>query len=167
MTIKGAYISKRSGIMFEVSYEEMDSFDSISHMPIFAAGAFCFYRDKLVLVYAKKRDSWEIPGGGRDDGESFDACVIREIKEETNMKVLELFPLGLDSYINSKTGDTSYAVRYAAKVKPYGDFVADAAHDADITEIKLIDPVDCSKYFDWEERGVAMIAKAKTLLGIK
>jgi ADP-ribose pyrophosphatase YjhB (NUDIX family) len=36
---------------------------------------------------ANGRDYWVIPGGGREDGESEDTCVMREMKEETNLSI--------------------------------------------------------------------------------
>ncbi len=113
-----------------------------------------------VLCYAHTRKVWEMPGGGRDEGESFEECIIREIKEESNMKVLELFPLGYETFTNTQTGDTNYTLRYAAIVEPYGDFVQDTA-DGEITEIKLVDPADYKQYFDWGERGDVLMLKAK------
>ena len=38
-------------------------------------------------------------------------------------------------------------IRSVCLVEPVGDFVSDP--DGDITEIKLIDPKDYKKYFDW------------------
>jgi drug/metabolite transporter (DMT)-like permease/ADP-ribose pyrophosphatase YjhB (NUDIX family) len=37
--------------------------------------------------HASGRDYWVIPGGGRLDGESEEECVVREMKEETNLQV--------------------------------------------------------------------------------
>jgi ADP-ribose pyrophosphatase YjhB (NUDIX family) len=167
MIFSDIYKSKRTGMTWDVTYEELDSFDSIQHLPVGAAGAFCFYENKMVLVYAKKRAVWEIPGGGREEGESFDECIIREIKEESNMKVLELFPLGCDTNINEQTSETIYILRYAARVEPYGEFDGDGASDGEITEMKLIDPKDYKQYFDWKERGDAMMNKAIRVLNIK
>jgi len=167
MIINGSYTSIRTGITWHVRYEEIDSFDSILHVPIGAAGAFCFSDNKLVLVYAKKRDSWEIPGGGREEGESFDECIVREIKEESNMKVLELIPLGYEIYTSHKTDEINYILRYAARVEPYGDFTADGAVDGEITEIKLINPEEYKQYFDWQERSDAMMNKAIKVLQIQ
>jgi ADP-ribose pyrophosphatase YjhB (NUDIX family) len=36
---------------------------------------------------ASGRDYWVIPGGGRLEGEAEETCVIRELKEETNLDV--------------------------------------------------------------------------------
>ncbi len=166
MIIKDSYTSKRTGLTQDISYEEMFDFESIRDLPIRAAGAFCFYKDKLVLVYAKRRDSWEIPGGGRENGETFEESITREIKEESNMRVIDLFPLGLDTYTSRETQETGYVLRYAARVEPIGDFIQDTAADAEITKIKLIDPLDYKQYFDWGERGEVMLKKACVSVGL-
>ncbi|PIP55679.1 MAG: hypothetical protein COX06_01985 [Candidatus Zambryskibacteria bacterium CG22_combo_CG10-13_8_21_14_all_42_17] len=44
-------------------------------------------------------------------------------------------------------------------VEPYGDFVADADAEGDVTEIKLIDPKDYKQYFDWGEIGESIIKR--------
>ncbi len=160
MIINTSHISKKNGLRCDGKYEELDTFDSILSLPVTAAGAFCFHEGKLVLVYAKSRECWEIPGGGREPGESFEACITREIKEESNMRVIALFPLGCDTFA-WENGETNYILRYAAKVEPYGDFVEDA--DGEITKIELIDPADYKQYFDWGERGDAMMKRALLL----
>ena len=45
-------------------------------------------------------------------------------------------------------------------VEPYGDFVADGDSEGDITSIKLINPKDYKKYFDWGEVGERIISRA-------
>lgn len=44
----------------------------------------------LLLLRCAFRDgptAWILPGGGREDGESEEACVIREVQEETALTV--------------------------------------------------------------------------------
>lgn len=164
MTIESTYNSKRTGLTWNVQYEELDSFDSIRELPIGAAGALCFCEDKLVVVFAaENRNVWEIPGGGLEEGETFEECITREIHEESNMKVLELFPLGYEIQHCITTNETYYILRYAAKVEPYGPFVADPAN-GEITEIKLIDPKDYKQYFDWGERSDVLMKKAQKIV---
>lgn len=159
MITNTTYTSKKTGITWNVKYEEMDSFESIKALPIGAAGAFCLCNGQLVLCYAHTRNVWEIPGGGREEGESFDDCMVREIKEESNMKVLELYSLGLETYTNAVNDEINYVLRYAAEVEPYGEFIADIA-DGEITAIKLINPAEYKQYFDWGERSDLMLKRA-------
>ncbi len=164
MIIKSTYLSKRTGKEEEVHYHESTHFDDVQDSAVGAIGAFCFYKEKLVLVYADKRQSWEIPGGGREEGETFEECIVREIKEESNMKVLKLVPIGYDAFINKETGENWYVLRYAAQVEPYGDFVVDGAEDGEITDIKLINPEDYKQYFDWGKRSDVMMEKALQII---
>ena len=165
MTFNSTVTSKRDGVIWTLTYEELDSFDSIRHLPVGAAGALCFCNNQLVLVYAQKRNSWEMPGGGREEGETFEECITREIKEESNMKVLTLVPLGYETYTNTVTNEINYVLRYAAVVEPYGPFESDPA-DNEITEIKLIDPKDYKQYFNWQERSDAIMNKALKVLNV-
>lgn len=54
---------------------------------------------KMLLITHKNREDgreyWVIPGGGREDGESEEECVIREMKEETHLDV-EVLSLAMD-----------------------------------------------------------------------
>jgi 8-oxo-dGTP pyrophosphatase MutT (NUDIX family) len=165
MIIKTTTTSKKDGSVWNMQYEELDSFESIRNLPVGAAGALCFCDKKLVLGYNKKRGVWEMPGGGRDEGETFEECIAREIQEESNMKVLTLIPLGYETYTNVATGEINYVLRYAAEVEPYGPFIEDPA-GGEITEIKLIDPSDYKQYFNWEERSDVLMKKALQVLGI-
>ena len=48
--------------------------------------------DQILLIkhhhYSDGREYWLLPGGGREEGETEEECVKREIKEETNLDVL-------------------------------------------------------------------------------
>ncbi len=47
--------------------------------------------DHILLInhheYASGHDYWVIPGGGREDGETEEESVIREVREETHLNV--------------------------------------------------------------------------------
>ena len=158
MQIKST-LTNHSGQVLDVVYNDINSERDLGDKKIKGVHAYCFYKDKLVLVYAEKKGYWAPPGGGVEEGESLREAVRREVKEETNMKVIKHRFIGCQDIfepqgINSQT-------RSVCIVEPYGPFVADP--DGDITKITLIDPKDYKKYFDWGEIGDHLMRRALEL----
>lgn len=48
------------------------------------------YRQKTILLLKKKNNEWELPGGHLNVGESFLNGAIREVFEETSIKLKKL-----------------------------------------------------------------------------
>lgn len=125
--------------------------------------AFCFYGDKLVIVSSEK-DHWTPPGGAIEKGEDYTEAAIREIKEESNMKVLHIDCIGYQDVQSEEGGRIFRQFRMIAIVEPYGDFDSDP--DGDILEIKLIDPKDYKEYIKWGEVGDHLMKRALDLHNI-
>ena len=53
----------------------------------FVASALIKNQDKMLLVRRTDYDVWEIPGGGIEFGESPEQAALREVEEETGLKV--------------------------------------------------------------------------------
>lgn len=159
MEIK-SFLINRSSQKLNLIYREDDPLKDLEGRILQAVHAFCFCGDKLIVVYAAEKGYWAPPGGGIESGESFEEAVIREVKEETNMKVLSQKFIGYqDIYEPDRIVRQT---RSFCVVEPYGPFVSDP--DGDVTEIKLIDPSDYKKYFDWGEVGERIIERALSLL---
>ena len=156
MEIKSTFKNK-SGQTLDVVYNDIESELDFKDKDIYSAKAYCFYKDKLVIVYSKSKGYWAPPGGGVEKGESVRDTVIREVKEETNMKVVKQRFIGIQDIFEPQKTITQ--TRSACIVEPYADFT----HDLDggeITEIKLIDPKDYKKYFDWGVVGDRLMERA-------
>ena len=59
--------------------------------------------EKMVLVKHRKRNTYELPGGHREAGESIEQTAARELKEETGAKIFTLKPVSVYS-VTGKTG---------------------------------------------------------------
>ncbi len=158
MEIKST-LTNRSGQILDVLYREEDPMKDLGGKVLQGVHAFCFFNDKLVIVYAESKKYWTPPGGGIELGETYEEAVVREVKEETNMKVLKQQLIGYqDIYEPDRI---IRQTRSVCIVEPVREFIADP--DGEVTEIKLIDPKDYKKYFDWGIVGDHLMEKALLL----
>ncbi|WP_054955572.1 NUDIX hydrolase [Paenibacillus dakarensis] len=86
------------------------------------------YNDQFIIIFNKKRNGWEIPGGNREEGESILYTASRELYEETGAVKFELTPFGIYEWKES-LGMAFYAE--VIKLSSLPNF--------EIEEIKLID----------------------------
>ncbi|MFA5942099.1 MAG: NUDIX domain-containing protein [Candidatus Paceibacterota bacterium] len=156
--ICSTFVSRTSGQTIPFIYRDLDAFDELKGTKVKGVHGFCFCGDKLVIVYAENKGSWGPPGGGIEPGETIEEAVVREVFEETNMRVLKQQAIG---YMEILEPERTLGARSVCIVEPIGEFISDP--DGDVTEIKLIDPQDAKKYFDWGESGDAQLERALLL----
>jgi len=156
MKIPTSWISKTGKNKRDGYYEDTEDFSILPQEKIQAVCAFCYYDGKYVIV--KNGPHWEPVAGHVEPGEAPEQALIREIKEESNMKVLKTFPVG---YLYIKEVDI-YQTLYLCLVEPFGPFTADP--DGGVTEIKLIPPADLTKYVAWGDTALLMTDKCERLL---
>jgi 8-oxo-dGTP diphosphatase len=102
--------------------------------------------DSVLLIkhreHATGRAYWVIPGGGMDDDETEEECVIRELNEETNLDV------EIESLLFDEPGhpDGAYRWRKTFLCRPVGGHPspgfepeAEAAENYAITEVRWFD----------------------------
>lgn len=152
-------LTNRAGNTFDVIYRDINSIIELGNRKVSAVHAFCFCGGKLVVVFSEKKNYWTPPGGAVEKGESVEETVIREVKEETNMRVIKQKLIGYQDIFELAQIVTQ--TRSFCVAEPIGKFVNDP--DGDVTEIKLIEPNDYKKYFDWGEIGDRIMEQALQL----
>jgi 8-oxo-(d)GTP phosphatase len=74
---------------------------------VYAAGAVCWREEKgtllVALVHRVRYKDWTFPKGKVDPGETFAETAVREIKEETGLKIKLGVPLSTMTYPLDKT----------------------------------------------------------------
>lgn len=89
----------------------------VGHEPILTAGVglFVFNENKQVLMQLRTDyNQWGFPGSAMELGESFEETVKRELKEETNLDIIESKMIkvlsGKDTYREYPNGDKLYDI---------------------------------------------------------
>ena len=160
MSIKANYKDK-DGEEYIFEYSDSDSFNNLEYSLCKQTYGVCFYGNKMVIGFGGKKEGWGLIGGTIEKGETFEQTLRREIQEESNMEILGFLPIGYQKVINPQNQSFTYQLRFVCIVRPYGPFVSDP--DDSIKEIKLIDPMDYKKYFDWGDIGESIINRALKL----
>ncbi|MEI6042704.1 MAG: NUDIX hydrolase [bacterium] len=157
MEIKKNIISP-SGQKFEITYNDVDEDNAFIGKKMESVRAYCFIKDLLVVVH-EAAGYWGIPGGSIENEESVRDGAVREVMEETNMKILKMKFVGMHETI-SLSGESAFQARVVCLVEPVGDFIEDPA--GEITEIKLMDPYEFIKLDDyqWDEISNRMLERA-------
>ena len=88
----------------------------IGHAPMLSAGAtvVVIKNNKILLNHRSDTNTWGIPGGALELGETLQETAARELKEETNLEadsfiLLNVFS-GKDFYFVYPNGDELYSV---------------------------------------------------------
>lgn len=92
---------------------------------------YASHRGKWIFARHRDRESWEIPGGHREEGEDIGRTAARELFEETGALDYELEPVC--DYSVTQNGDASWGRLFHAKVEEIGPLP-----ESEICEIKLL-----------------------------
>lgn len=104
--------------------------------------AYIFLKDKKILVtLSKGKDTWYIPGGKRESGESDQEALIREIKEELTV---DLIPATIQKY---------GVFEAQAHGKPEGTVVRMTCYQADYNGVlQAHSEIEKIAFFDYSQR---------------
>lgn len=97
----------------------------------------CKYKNQWVFCKQKEKDTWEIPGGHIEDGETWEEAAKRELYEETGATKFEIKPICL--YSISKYGILCYAT-----IEEFNDLP-----ESEIEKIEFFDNIPDNLTYPW------------------
>lgn len=134
--------------------------------PFVGVGAVILHEGRVVLIRRAKpplQGHWSIPGGAVELGETLEACVVREMREETGLDV-EVGPVVEVLERISRDGDDRVEFHYVLVdyvCRPIGGVLR---HGSDVDGAIWADPQDLAPY-RLTDAATAVILKAVELAG--
>ncbi|MFC5746638.1 NUDIX hydrolase [Actinomadura rugatobispora] len=71
---------------------------------------------RLLMVFGRHRQAWELPGGMIEAGEGARAAAVRELREETGLRVADPVFAGRARFVLGAARLVEYAAVYSAQV---------------------------------------------------
>jgi 8-oxo-dGTP diphosphatase len=133
--------------------------------PIVAVGAVILDGGRVLLVQRGQeplKGEWSLPGGAVEPGETLEAALVREVREETSLEVV-VGPVVevLDSIRRDAGGRVEYhyvIIDYACRIRT-GTSTA-AAHGTDAADVRWV-PIDELDRYRVTATAIAVIRKAR------
>ncbi|NCB62294.1 MAG: NUDIX domain-containing protein [Clostridia bacterium] len=91
------------------------------------------YEGKWLMCRQKGKDTWELPGGHREEGEGIHTAARRELWEETGAREFQLEPVAAYSY--EYEGRKDFGALFFANIWEMGE----PPEEFEIEEIKLFE----------------------------
>ena len=119
-------------------------------------------KGEILIARKKPEGGWGISGGTPEAGESVEETLRRELKEEVDVSVSKIIPLGAQKVVlfgDDEGKSTLYQLRYIALLKELLPQTPDP-DSGFIWERQFVPAKDISDYVKWGDSGDAMFEDA-------
>ena len=127
---------------------------------IIVAGGGLIFNENNHLLMIFRRGFWDLPKGKLDEGETIEACAVREIQEETGLQEVALHKfigitehLYFDKYVNKEVIKQSHWYLMSTN----GSQTLTPQTEEDITEICWVSKADLPNYLSKSYPGIVEI----------
>jgi len=152
----------------EVTMTWMRDDDIEKFSPVTQIYAVVFNDKGEILVAREAEDGkWQIPGGKPEGNEDFREAVTRELLEEVDVQVGEIYPLGaqkteMPGNPNKEEGDLFYQLRCVVELGELLPQTPDPDR-GNVWQRKFVPAEEITSYIKWGEVGDAMFKDAIAL----
>jgi 8-oxo-dGTP diphosphatase len=120
---------------------------------VLAAGGLVVRDDgRVAVIHRPRYDDWSLPKGKLEDGESFEAGALREVREETGIEGRITGELDPVSYVDRKGRDKLvrwYRMDVAAEPPPF-------APNDEVDELRWVTPAEARELVSYEHDRVLL-----------
>ncbi len=111
-----------------------------------AGGLVLNEKKELLMIF--RRGKWDLPKGKLDSGETLEQCAVREVKEETGLKEVQLLESLLTTFHTYHEGSKFILKEsYWYIMKAEGQQTLQPQTEEGILEIKWVTPKEAEKLF--------------------
>lgn len=132
----------------------------INLVPTTQAYCICFNdKDEVLILNQKGDDTWTLPGGTVEEGETLEQALIREVNEEADITLKNIMFLGVQKVDDPGKRGTYFQARYIAQVDNILSQTVDPALGK-INERKWVPNSEITNYIKWGKTGEAIFSDA-------
>ncbi|HZQ80864.1 MAG TPA: NUDIX hydrolase [Gaiellaceae bacterium] len=112
--------------------------------PLRAAGGIVVRDGCVLLVHRPKFEDWAFPKGKLEQGESWEACAVREVEEETSLRC------ELGEYVGSTQYDVPQGLKEVRYYRMHADGEARPQNEVDELRFVPLDEAGELLSYDWD-----------------
>ncbi|KXK63075.1 hypothetical protein AWW66_05320 [Micromonospora rosaria] len=104
-----------------VAFHRADEEAGVVDAPLPLSLVAWWHDERLLLVFNRYRQQWELPGGMIDPGETPRQAAVRELREETGYAIEQLVFAGYARFALGAEQRPEYAAVFTTDAMPHGD----------------------------------------------